>query len=161
GNKIQFSLYRSKRVMQALGDSGGKVKKSDVFNCAVVEIFHLCLENFPIDSEIVTGSLAIKVMEYFEDNLSDEDFFYQFTDVEKVCTYTLAWLKDEGYIRFNAYNGGEYRAILTEKGLNASNSSVHANLSKKSSFKDIFSEGISKVPFSVLSAVMVEFFKPL
>ncbi|HHY0368263.1 TPA: hypothetical protein ACVU34_004634 [Vibrio parahaemolyticus] len=133
------------------------MRNLDVFNCAVVEIFHLCLHNFPVDTDIVTGDLAVKVSVYFEQQ-DDEDFFYQFLEIEKICTYTLSWLHNEDYIRFNRYSATESRAVLTEKGLNAVNS-VPKSIKGEKTFKDIFSGGILKLSQPILTGVVVEFFK--
>ena len=124
-----------------------------------MEIFHLCLENFPISFEVEPSQIAIDVSGYFELAESNQEFFNEFTNIDQVCQHALWWLRDENYIRItDQMMDGSCSIVMAEKGLIAINK-IPKTLDNKKSFKDIFYTGLSTLPFSVTSGVMTEFFK--
>ncbi len=130
----------------------------DVFNFATMEIFHICLENFPIDVEVEPYDIASAVFNYFQHPESEIEFSEQYENIEQICLHSLWWLRDENYIRLsNQDMDGSCNIVLAEKGLIAVNK-VPKVLDNKQSFKDVFYNGLSSLPFSVASGVMTEFF---
>ncbi len=131
----------------------------DVFNFATLEIFHRCIENFPIDVEIDPTQIALAVADYFEVPKSAEETFTHFSNLDQICMHAVWWLRDEGFVRTKSeMMSGTSSVIITQKGLNALNSSPSI-LENKKSFKDLFYAGLTNLPFNVASGVMTEFFK--
>lgn len=60
-------------------------------------------------------------------------------------------MKDEIY-------DGSCSAVISQKGLNAI-SRTPSVIDDKKSFKEVFKNGLSSVPFNVASGLMTEFFK--
>lgn len=131
----------------------------DVFNCAAMEIFHLCLENFPIQLNVEPTEIALEVSKFFQLSENNQRLQDEFSNIDLICQHALWWLRDENYIRISSQTmDGSCSIVMTEKGLNAINKSPEA-LENKKSFKDIFYNGFSTLPFTVASGVMTEFFK--
>lgn len=124
-----------------------------------MEIFHLCLENFPIQIKVEPTEIALEVSEFFQLSENNQELHDEFTNIDQVCQHALWWLRDENYIRISSQMmDGSCSIVMTEKGLNAINKSPDA-LETNKSFKEIFYNGLSTLPFTVASGVMTEFFK--
>ena len=131
----------------------------DVFNCAAMEIFHICLENIPVSVEVNPTELAVEVSGYFELSESNQEFSNQFQNIDQICSYTLQWLRDENYIRISdQMMDGGCDIVMTEKCLNTINK-IPNILDNKKSFRTFFHTGLSTLPFTVASNVISEFFK--
>ena len=131
---------------------------TDVFNAATMEIFHECSVNFPRSTEIETVALTQVVLEYFEVLEDDSELNDLFSEIEETIFSTIVWLKDEGYLKDTWSNDNSFVVVLTQKGLNAINATPNV-LDKSSSFKDYFIQGLTNLPFTTVSGVMVDFFK--
>jgi hypothetical protein len=130
----------------------------DVFNIASLEIFHCCLDTFPLPTELITVDLAVNISGYFESPKNDESYQSHFDNLDDTIHETISWLKHEGFLVDKGSSMDSYAVVLSQKGLNAVNS-VPRFLESKKSFKDYFSSGLSNLPFNIASGVMVEFFK--
>ena len=131
------------------------MKNMDVFNLIALEIFHQSLDTFPIPVNSSWAKVAESVKGYLE--IVDEQAESQ--ELLEQVMYTVWWLRDEQFIVLKRDTiNGQFTASLTQKGLNAVNSSP-SSLESKSSFKELFNKGLSNISSSVASGVMVEFFK--
>lgn len=136
-----------------------KLDNVDIFNCAAMEIFHICLENIPISIEVDPTELALEVAGYFKLSDSDQEFSNQFQNIDQVCLYTIWWLRDENYIRIgDQMMDGACNIVMTEKCLNTINK-IPNILDNKKTFRNFFHTGLSTLPFTVASSVISEFFK--
>jgi hypothetical protein len=131
----------------------------DKFNIAVIELFHACLENFPIPTKISSERLTYKINEYFEEPESGFHEAAQYSLNEQVCSNTITWLVNEKFITIVEKVELLFSITLTQKGLNAVNSVPSSLESNNESYKDIFLKGAIGVPISIATNVITEFFK--
>ncbi|CAA0102800.1 Uncharacterised protein [Zhongshania aliphaticivorans] len=78
--------------------------------------------------------------------------------LEDIVWETTSWLVSEGFLRDVASNDQYMSVVLTQKGLNATNS-VPSVISGKKSFNEVFVTGLSNLNQNVAAGLMVEFFK--
>ena len=124
-----------------------------------MEIFHICLEHFPISKNVKPSKIGINVSAYFEISKDSTELFNNFTNIDEICQHSLWWLRDENYIRISSQMmDGTCSIVLAEKGLVVLNQ-IPSVLGNKKSFKDLFFTGLSTLPSNVTSSVMTEFFK--
>jgi hypothetical protein len=135
------------------------LKNIDVFNVAALEILHQRVNSFPVNLELDSGKIAIAVTKYFEEPKKISELFAHFCNLDEICLHTIRWLRDEEFIRvIEDSNNDSYLVVISQKGLQAINKSPSITGDKKS-FKEIFNNGLSSLPFSVASGLMTEFFK--
>lgn len=130
----------------------------DIFNIAALEVMSQSLKHFPIPIDVSHKQVA-KVLEGFLAIPNEyEESFEHFAKLEQISEYTILWLINEGFIIDKGSCDTAYRVTLSNKGLNALNSTPAA-LSDKKPLRDKVKEGLSRVTVSSASTIMVELFK--
>jgi len=130
----------------------------DVFNVVAMEVFHLSLNNFPQATEIDTMAVSKVVIGYFEIPDNKKELDNLISDIDDIVFETVIWLKDEGFLKDKGSSDNGFVVVLTNHGLTAINE-VPIFLDSKKTFKKYFYQGITGLPFSTLSGLMVDFFK--
>lgn len=131
----------------------------DIFNCAALDVMHTSLENFPNVVKVNPKEIATRVRDYFLDN---GESTLDSQALINTCHATIKWLSQEEFIIIEqASMSGEYRIVLTQKGLNALNSVPKFADSEKKSFGQYFLKGVKPVPFSIMGNLMADFFKSI
>jgi hypothetical protein len=131
----------------------------DKFNIAVIELFHACLDDFPIPTKISSEMLTYKINEYFSEPESKFHEAAQYSFNEQVCSNTITWLVSEKFITIVEKDELLFSLTLTQKGLNAVNSVPSSLEGKSESYKDIFLKGAINLPIATATNLITEFFK--
>lgn len=139
-------------LSKALAAKELELSNRDFFNITALEIFHRCSNDFPMEASFTAVEVAELVKGYFNVEQMDNK------KLEDIVWETSSWLVSEGFLRDVASNDQYMSVVLTQKGLNATNS-VPSVISGKKSFNEVFVTGLSNLSHSVAAGLMVEFFK--
>ncbi len=91
------------------------MKNIELFKVASAQIFLRCYEQFPLPIALSSHDLAVQV-----NNLTNQKA--DLTELSIVCTSTVNWLNEEGYIRFGSQDLNHfYEVIATNKLINLFN----------------------------------------
>ncbi|MBW8183562.1 hypothetical protein [Shewanella nanhaiensis] len=93
------------------------MRNIELFNLSVAEILGECYESFPKRISIKESDIAYKVLEYYDDSVSDDVivFVEQLFDIS---SSTIEWLEQAGYIWVGGRDHKDfYRVTLSSKGL--------------------------------------------
>lgn len=125
----------------------------ELFNLSVAEILGECYENFPERINIKESDIAFKVLEYYDDSVSDD--LVAFTDqLFSISSSTIEWLEQAGYIWVGGRDHNDfYRVTLSGKGLELLNL-VPDSINNKDTLGSSFLKGTKNISKeSVLSAI--------
>ena len=93
------------------------MKNIELFNLTVAEVLGMCYENFPERIDIKYSVIADKVLGYYDiHSIDDQPAFL--TQLIDICTATITWLEQAGFIWVKGRNNDNfYRVTLSSKGL--------------------------------------------
>ena len=135
------------------------MKNLDIFNLAALELFHLCLEKFPVQVRIDANQISNVLSGYYDLPESSVESFNQIVNIKEICQHTIYWLREEGFIRTSSETlDGTCYVNITQKGLSAMNR-LPSSINENRTFRDIFYSGLSGVASGAASSVMADFLK--
>jgi hypothetical protein len=130
----------------------------DFFNITALEVFHLCLKEFPSSTGIDTTEVRNTVTGYFSDIELEGTVKLTSRQLDDRIFDSIDWLISEGFLVDKGSSDSGYVVGLTQKGLNTLNKSP-TSINNSKSFRQVFNDGLMSISKSVASGIMVEFFK--
>ncbi|MCE9679619.1 hypothetical protein LZP69_10650 [Shewanella sp. AS1] len=135
------------------------MESKDIFNVATIEIFRLCLEEFPSEVELDHKKIAREVGEFFPEPTDEVKLFQHLGLLNQKVQDTISWLTHEGYIRVKTnYVSQPSWYVVTPKGLQAASVTIDS-LESKPTFADVIKGGVKEVTSAAVPAIIGAFLK--